>query len=39
MIVHHKSTNYYPQGNGQNESTNETLGKILAKLINVIHND
>ncbi len=39
MIVHHKSTTYYPQGNGQDESTNETLEKILAKLVNVIHND
>jgi hypothetical protein len=34
MIIHHKSTTYYPQGNGQAESTNKTLGKILAKLIN-----
>jgi transposase InsO family protein len=33
MIVHHKSTTYYPQGNGQVESTNKTLGKIMAKLI------
>jgi hypothetical protein len=35
MIVHHKSTTYYPQGNGQVESTNKTLGKILAKLVDV----
>jgi hypothetical protein len=35
MIVHHNSTTYYPQGNGQAESTNKTLGKILAKLIYV----
>ncbi len=35
MIVHHKSTTYYPQGNGQVESINKNLGKILAKLINV----
>jgi hypothetical protein len=34
-IIHHKSTNYYPQGNGQVELINKTLGKILAKLINV----
>jgi transposase InsO family protein len=27
MIVHHKSTTYYPQGNGQVESTNNNLGK------------
>ncbi len=34
MIVHHKLTIYYPQGNGQAESINKTLGKSLAKLIN-----
>jgi hypothetical protein len=38
-IVHHKSTTYYPQGNGQVESINKNLGKILAKLINVNHTD
>jgi hypothetical protein len=32
MTVHPKSTTYYPYGNGQAESTNKTLGKILAKL-------
>jgi hypothetical protein len=33
-ISHHKSNIYYLQGNGQAESTNKTLGKILAKLVN-----
>jgi transposase InsO family protein len=37
IIVHHKSTTYYPQRNGQVESINKTLGKILTKLINVNH--
>jgi transposase InsO family protein len=39
MIVHHKSTTYYSQGNGRAKSTNKTLGKILAKLVNVNHNN
>ncbi len=39
MIVYHKSTTYYSQGNGHVKSTHKTLGKILAKLINVNHND
>jgi transposase InsO family protein len=34
MITHHKSTTYYPQRNGQAESTNKTLGMILAKIVN-----
>jgi len=25
MIIHHKSTTYYPQGNGQAKLTNKTL--------------
>jgi hypothetical protein len=37
MIIHHKLTTYYPQGNGQVESTNKTMGNILAKLVNVNH--
>jgi hypothetical protein len=37
MIVHHKLTTYYPQGNGQVELTNKTMGNILAKLVNVNH--
>jgi hypothetical protein len=39
MIIHHKSTTCYPQGNGQAKSTHKTLGKILAKLINVNRNN
>jgi hypothetical protein len=35
MIVHHKSTTYYLQRNGHAKLTNKTLGKILAKLVNV----
>jgi len=34
IIVHHKSTTYYLQGNGQAKLTNKTLGKIMAKLVN-----
>ncbi len=34
MISHHKSITYYLQRNGQVESINKTLGKILTKLIN-----
>ncbi len=33
MITHQKSTTYYPQGNGQFESKNKNLGKILAKIV------
>jgi hypothetical protein len=39
MITHHKSTTYYPQGNCQAESTNKTLGKLLAKMVNANQND
>jgi len=35
MIVHHKSTTYYPRRNRQAKSINKTLGKILAKLVDV----
>jgi hypothetical protein len=35
MITHHKSTTYYPQGNGQEKSTNKMLKHILMKLVNV----
>jgi hypothetical protein len=34
MITHHKSTTYYPQGNGQAKFTNKTLGKLFAKMVN-----
>ena len=33
MISHHKSTPYYPQANGQAESTNKTLISILTKTV------
>ncbi len=34
MIIHHKSTTYYPQGNARAKSINKTLGKLLAKMVN-----
>jgi uncharacterized protein (DUF305 family) len=39
MITHHKSTIYYPQENGQTKSTNKTLGKLFAKMVNANQND
>ena len=33
MIVHKKSTVYYPQANGQVESTNKILQNILKKIV------
>ena len=33
MIVHKKSTAYYPQANGQAESTNKILQNILKKIV------
>ncbi len=39
MILHYKSTTYYPQGNKQVKSTNKTLGKLLAKLVNANETD
>jgi uncharacterized protein (DUF305 family) len=39
MISHHKPTTYYLQGNKQAKSTNKTLGKILAKLVNANQTD
>ena len=33
MIMHKKSTVYYPQANGQAESTNKTLQNILKKIV------
>ncbi|XP_028088517.1 protein NYNRIN-like [Camellia sinensis] len=33
QIKHHKSTLYYPQGNGQVEATNKTLIRILSKMM------
>lgn len=32
-ITHHKSTAYYPKGNGQAEATNKTLLKILSRTL------
>ncbi len=39
MITHHKSTTYYPQGNGQEKSTNKMLKQILTKLVNANQHD
>jgi hypothetical protein len=39
MITHHKSTTYYPHGNGQEKFTNKTLKQVLIKLVNVNQND
>ncbi len=35
MIKYHKSTTYYPRGNGQANSTNKMLKQVLIKLMNV----
>jgi hypothetical protein len=32
-MKHVSSTTYYPQGNGQEESTNKVIGRLLTKLI------
>jgi hypothetical protein len=34
MLKHVSSTTYYPQGNGQAESTNKVIGRLLTKLVN-----
>jgi len=34
LIQHRTSTPYYPQGNGQAESTNKVIGSLLTKLVN-----
>ena len=34
LIIHKKSTVYYPQANGQAESSNKVLLAILKKLVN-----
>ncbi|MCO5575353.1 hypothetical protein L7F22_029153 [Adiantum nelumboides] len=39
MIFHHKSTSYYPQANGQAESTNKTLIFVLTKTIEAHRTD
>ena len=33
MILHKKSTPYHPQANGQAESTNKVLVRILKKIV------
>ncbi|XP_028076397.1 uncharacterized protein LOC114278525 [Camellia sinensis] len=33
QVKHHKSTPYYPKGNGQAEATNKTLIRILSKMM------
>ena len=32
QVKHHRSSSYYPQGNGQAEATNKTLIKIINKM-------
>ena len=32
QVKHHRSSSYYPQGNGQVEVTNKTLIKIISKM-------
>ncbi len=32
-LKHVNSTTYYPQGNGQAESTNKVIGRLLSKLL------
>ena len=36
-IKHHRSSPYYPQGNGQTEATNKTLIKIISKMSQGVH--
>jgi hypothetical protein len=39
MVIHRKSTPYYPRGNGQAESTNKILSGILTKICEVKRTD
>ena len=39
LVVHRRSTPYYPRGNGQAESTNKVLSSILTKICDVKKND
>ena len=39
MILHRKSTTYYPQANGQAESTNKIIKDALAKMVNANQTD
>ncbi len=34
LLKHVNYTTYYPQGNGQAESTNKVIGRLLTKLVN-----
>ena len=39
LIIHRKSSTYDPQANGQAESTNKTLCRILTKIVEASCND
>jgi hypothetical protein len=39
LLQHRTSTTYYPQGNGQAESTNKVIGQLLTKLVNETRTD
>lgn len=39
LLQHTSSTTYYPQGNGQVNSTNKVINVMLTKLVNDKHND
>ena len=39
LVVHHKSTPYYPRGNGQAKIKNKLLSAILTKICEVKRND
>jgi len=39
ILRHTSSILYYPQGNGQIESTNKVFGTLLTKLVNENQND
>jgi hypothetical protein len=39
ILKHTSSIVYYPQGNGQAESTNKVFGTLLTKLVNENKND
>ena len=39
MILHRKSTTYYPQANGQAESTNKVIKVALTKMVNANRTD
>jgi hypothetical protein len=34
LLKHVSSTTYYPQGNGQVDSINKIIGRLLTKLVN-----